>query len=642
MARATGEALFRAFRDIWKRDGWVRPYLSRYRGVLAAAVGLSVVAYLFAAALMFTSGYMISLAATIPFTVLALHLPSIFVRIFGIGKPLIQYVERLASHDWVLRMTSSLRRRLYEAVEAASDRAERSSYGRTLSLFASDIEHVQDLYLRTVLPLVAMLLVYAVVVVALGVFSPAMALMFLVAIGFVAVVLPLWSVAANGVRVERRQALTARMYDGAVESVIGAGEWRLSGRREDFMAALSEPYERRHALTRETRRFERRCALGRQAVFALAISALFLWCAWVFGSGAPSPDGFTATGAAQALGGAAMHDSVPHAANWIAAFILCAFPLLEVFAPATEAALGFVRHEGAIRELNRLDGEGAGAVPSGMSRGGSSVSTATAAAGAHDSAAVADAAHIADDSGVEEAAGMPGVPPDAALVLRGVRFAYDGGPTVLDSVSLSVPKGQRVAVIGRSGAGKSTLLDLVRGAASPSAGTVCVAGSVGIVEQAPYVFRKSLRENLLLADPAADDDALARALAAVGLDGLLASLPQGLDTPMAEGGITLSGGERHRLALARILLADYDIVLLDEPYRGLDSVTEREVSRVMLGALAGKTIVVVTHNLQDIQAYDRVLILGEGGIEADGAPDELARTDERFHRLLSFERTGEK
>ena len=110
------------FRDAWKRDAWVRPFLARYRGVLAAAIALSVIAYVFAAALMFTSGYMISLAATIPFTVLALHVPSLFVRIFGIGKPLVQYVERLSSHDWVLRMTSSLRRRLYDAIERLDER----------------------------------------------------------------------------------------------------------------------------------------------------------------------------------------------------------------------------------------------------------------------------------------------------------------------------------------------------------------------------------------------------------------------------------------------------------------------------------------------------------------------------------------
>lgn len=599
--------MLRAFRDAWRRDGWVRPYLSRYRGVLAAAVVLSVVAYAFAAALMFTSGYMISLAATIPFTVLALHVPSIFVRVFGIGKPVAQYVERLASHDWVLRMTSSLRVRLYRAVEAGKPRGSKASYGRMLSLFASDIEHVQDLYLRTVIPLVVMIVMYALVVVALGVFSPAMAATFLLSIGVVLVVMPLWSVAANGAATARRQALVAEAYDAAVEDVIGVVDWRLSGRREDFAAKAAGIAERKRACDVATRRFDRRLAVARQAVFAASISVLFVWAAWAFGDGG-APSGLFATGVADALGNVAMHDSVPRSANWIAAFVLCAFPLMEVFAPASDAALGFVRHEASIRELGELDASGAA--------GGGPGVIAAAAMGV----------------GVRDGRN--------AVELEGVSFSHGERP-VYEGLTLSIPKGQRVAVIGKSGSGKSTLLDLMRGEVAPDAGRIGVDGSIGIIEQAPYVFRKSLRENLLLADPSADDARITDALSKVGLAPLLDSLPEGLDAPVAEGGITLSGGERHRLALARIILSERDIVFLDEPYLGLDADTEREVASVVLDVLADKTLVVVTHHLQGIEAYDRVVMVGEGRIEADGAPDELASGNPRFRRLLRFDRGEE-
>lgn len=641
--------MLRAFLDAWRKDRWVRPFLSRYRGILCAAILLSVVAYACAGALMFTSGYMISLAATIPLTVLALHVPSIFVRIFGIGKPIVQYVERLASHDWVLRMTSSLRRRLYDAVERTGgvDAARRgrfagradageqgaeasgvgsaagmSSLGRMLSLFASDIEHVQDLFLRTVLPLVVMLLVYLLVVVALGAFSLLMGLLVLVVMGVVAIVMPLWSVAVNGARVMRLQAVVSDLYDATLADVMGIADWRLSGRRDDLLARVQGGYERRHELAASVRRFERLIAVTRQCLFALVASALFLWAAWAFGSSDAVATGsvLLATGFVDELGGVTMHDSAPHAANWIAAFVLCAFPLLEAFAPATDAVLGFVRHASAIQDLNQLDpaegreGEAAedGARSQGIGLSGLGV--------------------------VEAPFRQEAATQGNAIELEGVAFAHGGhAPLLYDGLSLRIPKGQCVAVIGRSGAGKSTLLDLIRGLKAPLAGSVRVSGRIGVIEQAPYVFRKSLRENLLLADPSASDAAILHALEAVGLGELAERLPEGLSAEMAEGGITLSGGERHRLALARILLAKSDIVLLDEPYLGLDAATEREVSQTMLEALAGKTLVVVTHGLQGIDAYDRVIMIGRGHIEADGSPGELARTDERFQRLLAFE-----
>lgn len=427
----------------------------------------------------------------------------------------------------------------------------------------------------------------------------------------------------------RRQALVAEMYDAAVEDVRGMGDWRLSGRKDDLLARSRVPYEQRHEVTAAMRAFERRCGVVRQVTFACAISALFLWTGWVFGGAVMPGTGVSAgaggalgawsallaTDAARALAGVTMHDAVPHAANWIAAFVLCAFPLLEVFAPASEAALGFVRHATAIDELNALASEDG------------------------DAGACEGAGGCGSDKGRQRPLPIVEAPEDArnAIELDAVSFAYEGGPAIYEGLSLAIPKGQRVAVIGRSGVGKSTLLDLVRGVRAPGRGSVRVDGAIGVIEQAPYVFRKTLRENLLVASPAATDAQMASALEAVGLGGLLRSREGGLGAEVAEGGITLSGGERHRLALARILLAKSDIVLLDEPYLGLDGATESDVSQVMLEVLSDKTVVVVTHNLRDIDAYDRVVIIGEGGIETDGALADLARTNPRFQQLLGFE-----
>ena len=150
------------------RDRWVRPFFLRYRKALALALALGVATFCFASALMVTSGYLVSASAVVE-TVLFLHLPLILVRIFGAGKPVLQYLERLTSHDWVLRMTSGLRRKLYEALElnAASFRAAHRT-GDVLGLLAEDVGHLQNLYLRTVFPTAVAWLLYVALVACLG------------------------------------------------------------------------------------------------------------------------------------------------------------------------------------------------------------------------------------------------------------------------------------------------------------------------------------------------------------------------------------------------------------------------------------------------------------------------------------------
>ena len=159
------------FASVLRRDAWVKPFFFRYRKALALALFLGLLTFGFASALMFTSGYLVSASAVVE-TILFLHLPLIFVRIFGVGKPILQYLERLTSHDWVLRMTSGLRLKLYRALErdAVFFRATHRT-GDVLGLLAEDIGHIQNLYLRTVFPTVTAWLLFVVLVACLGWFS---------------------------------------------------------------------------------------------------------------------------------------------------------------------------------------------------------------------------------------------------------------------------------------------------------------------------------------------------------------------------------------------------------------------------------------------------------------------------------------
>ena len=232
-----------------------------------------------------------------------------------------------------------------------------------------------------------------------------------------------------------------------------------------------------------------------------------------------------------------------------------------------------------------------------------------------------------------------------ALAFRGVAWRADGR-TVLDGVDLEIAPGESVAIVGAGGSGKSTLLRLASRLVTPAAGAVTLDGEdvaaldldhlrrrVAVLEQHPALFDRTLRENLVLDDRAVDDARLAAAIRAAELDELVARLPGGLDHRLAGGG-ALSGSERRRVALARVLLADPDVVLIDELEAGLPQAQAESLLAAVRAATAGKTCLLVTHR-PDLLAADRVAFLREGRIVAVGRHDDLAREQEAYRSLLS-------
>ena len=622
--------------NVWRNDTWVRPFFKRYWRVLVLAIFLGLVAAAFAGTLMFTSGYMISLAATLPFTVLAVHVPSLYVRIFGVGKPVLSYLERLASHDWVLRMTSELRRHLYRVIEEqpASARASRRM-GEVLGLLAEDIEHIQNLYLRTVFPLIIAWLLYVLTIVLLGVFSPAAAAALALLLGMVVFVLPVVSLCVNGARLERAKALKAELYADLADNVLGIADWVYSGRNADYVQRFRGLQQELGEIDARVARFGRARDLLAQSFFGVSVVAVLAWAAAAF-----TPISPAAEGAAGALATFVPENAVVHAGNWIAAFSLCLFPLIESFSPASEAAMGFVTYGDSLDRMNQLSAFARGA---GEGEGEGAAAAFAAAAG---TAAGPDAAMGAAAAGSAVFASSA-----AEIVFENVSFAYPQSDRfVLNGMNLTIPAGQRVAVLGRSGAGKSTLISLLKGDYAPVAGSVRVAGMeashapeiltkrVGVIQQKPHLFNWTLRDNVALGRPSATDEEVERALAQVGLGELVARLPLGIRTVVDELGRRFSGGERHRIALARVLLANPSVVVLDEPFAGLDPVTEQALIDVIMRTLEGRTVIMVTHHLQGVSSCDRVVFVEDGAVAIDGAPDQLERESERYRKLLAFDR----
>lgn len=194
-----------------------------------------------------------------------------------------------------------------------------------------------------------------------------------------------------------------------------------------------------------------------------------------------------------------------------------------------------------------------------------------------------------------------------------VSFAYEGERPVLDAVSFRVEPGETVGLVGASGGGKSTIAALVTGLLEPDQGTVDVGGRVAMVSQQPFLFHGTLRENLLLAHPGADDGDLWAALGAADLADVVESRG-GLGLEVGERGLHLSGGEAQRLTIARLILADAPIVVLDEPTSNVDIETENRVRRALDRLMEGRTVIVIAHRQSTLAGVDRVITVGEGAV----------------------------
>ncbi|MFD7075622.1 ABC transporter ATP-binding protein [Nocardioides sp. NPDC059952] len=237
----------------------------------------------------------------------------------------------------------------------------------------------------------------------------------------------------------------------------------------------------------------------------------------------------------------------------------------------------------------------------------------------------------------------PGEPADSGIELRGVGFGYDGSTRVLDDVSLTAPPRSLTAVVGPSGSGKSTLLRLVARFHDVTDGSVMLGGvdvrdlgtealmrRVSIVFQDVYLFEGTLRENVMMSRPDATDDELREAARLARVDDIVSRLPRGWETRIGEAGSTLSGGEKQRVSIARALLKDAPVVLLDEATAALDAENEAAVQEALTALSADRTVIVIAHRLQTVVAADQIVVLDGGRIVERGSHSELLAHGGRY------------
>ncbi|GAA0517743.1 thiol reductant ABC exporter subunit CydD [Streptomyces mordarskii] len=560
------------------------------RGRFGLALLLGSLALLSAVGLMAVSGWLISRAAQQP-PVLYLMVAVTATRAFGIGRAVFRYAERLVSHDAVLRVLAELRVAVYRRLERLAPAGlGRTRRGDLLSRLVADVDAVQDYFLRWLLPVGTALTVGVASVGFLTWVLPEAGAVLAAGLLVAGVAVPLVS-GALARRAERRLApargaLSAQVVDllaGAAElTVAGALPRRLDAvRRADGV------------LTRIARRAAAAAGTG------AGLSALVC--------------GLTVTAAAW-VGVPAVADGRIHGV-WLAVVMLTPLAAFEAVAGLPLA----VQHRQRVRR---------------------------AAERVYEVLDEPLPVREPDEARREEAPGAP-----YPLVLRGITARHPGQcAPALDGFGLELRPGRRVAVVGPSGAGKSTLAQVLLRFLDIEGGTFSLAGRdaagldgdavrrlVGLCAQDAHVFDSSLRENLRLARPDASDDELRAALAGARLLDWVDGLPDGLDTLVGEQGARLSGGQRQRLALARALLADFPVLVLDEPAEHLDLPTADALTADLLSATQGRTTVLITHRLAGLDAVDEVIVLDGGRAVQRGTYEELASADGPFRRMLERE-----
>lgn len=592
---------------------WIEPYARAYRWRFLLIIVLGSLAVFAAAALMFTSGFLISKAALRPENILMIYVPIVGVRTFGISRAALHYVERLVGHDAILRILSKMRVSLYRMLEPqALFVRSRFRTGDILGVLADDIEHLQDVYLRTIFPSVIALVMYAAAVLALGRFDVSFALLMSVYLAVIVLVVPWLSLLATRRSVAASKQRRNRLYGKLTDAVLGISDWVISGRQAHFVRSYEEEERQIAAVERSMNHWNRWRSFTLQLIVGVAVVSILFW------SGKQHADGKIAD-------------------TMIAAFVLVVFSLADVFLPVSDAVQKIPQYQDSFSRLDAID---------------KPVLNDQADQVLQPLYFTETNAKLQQQAAEDEVLRIAGK--HAHIRLSSVSYGYNdgesGGAWAVRNLTLDIPQGKKIAVIGRSGAGKSTLLKLIQGALAPTQGTVSInnvniavladhiAHVISVLNQNPHLFDTTVANNIRLGRRAATDEEVLRAARQARLDELIQSLPEGYRTPMQETGQRFSGGERQRIALARVLLQNTPVVILDEPTVGLDMRTEMELLRNVFHSLQDKTLIWVTHHLLSAELMDEVIFMENGAITKRGTHEQLMAHDPHYRQLYELDR----
>jgi ATP-binding cassette, subfamily C, bacterial CydC len=563
-----------------------RPHLRRmFLGTLAGAIALTA-----AVGLLSLSGWFLSAAAFAGLTSAGAHVfnffyPSVGVRLFAFTRIAARYGERIIAHDTTFRILKTLRVWFYKSIEPLAPAClSRYRSGEILNRLVSDIDALDNLYIRILSPAVSALLIFISMGVFLSLFDVYLSASACVILIVSITVVP-WAASVSAMGIGQNLAkIVGILRTNIIEGIQGLTDLIVFG-------AMEKHLERLRSYHQQMISFQKRMSHIRGLSNA-SISLLSGFAVWVV-----------------LFMGVSLVDSGKLPGEFLACLVLAVWAAFEAAVPLTHA----FQHLGRTRE---------------------------AAERIHEITSIPPAVLFKETS--------HDLPKTFDIDFENIRFRYPpGSQPVIDGFSLRIAHGRRTALVGETGCGKSTLVQLLTRTWDPMGGRIRIGGqdlkdftqdelrkTITVISQQAHIFNETLADNLKLARPDAGESDLFHALETVRLADFVRSLPEGLDTWVGEGGRRLSGGQARRLALARAVLHDAPVWVLDEPTEGLDKITEKEVIQSLLKFTENRTCLIITHRFLDFQMMDQLAVMDKGRIIASGTHRELIRADDRYRRIV--------
>ena len=565
-------------------------FLAPYRGTLALAVLSGLAAVAAGVGLMGTSAYLISAAALRP-PFGDLQVAVVAVRFFGLSRAGFRYLERLLSHSVNLGLLARLRVWFFRRIEPlVPGQTGDLTSGDLLARWIADIDTLENFFVRVVAPALTALLASAGMALFLGLYHPSLGLVILAGLWLGGLGIPL--LAAQLSRQPGRQVVEARarLSQQMVETVQGAADLLALNQEDPWLSSIA----------------------AQDAVYRQAEERM----AWIHGLQA-GLSSLAASLTVLVLLGLSIRlvNAGAMPGTSLAVVVLAGLASFEAVSGLPQAAQHLETSLEAARRLIRVTGQ---------------------------EPAVADPPEPASP------------PPSSDLAFQRVSFSYPSaeGAPALEEIDLAVKAGGWIAAVGASGAGKTTLVNLLLRFWDPAEGSIRLGGvdlrclrqadlrqRVGVIAQSPALFYGSVRQNLLLANPIASDADLEDAVRKARLEETILSLPQGYDTLIGERGFRLSAGQRQRLAVARALLQDPPLLVLDEPTSSLDPRTEAELLDTLFSTVfPGRGVLLITHRFRGLERMDEIAVLDGGRIVERGSHADLLARGGRYARLYACSR----
>ena len=570
----------------------IRTEIKKNKSVMTLVVVLGILSTVSGAALMYVSGFLISKSSLRIGNILMLQVPTVLTRTFSLSQSTFAYLQRLTSHNLVLGIIEKMRSRVYKILEPHALKLKKEyKSGDLLGLIAEDIEHLQNIYLKTIFPSIVSLVLYVIFVTLMFGYDMSYAILATLFGLFIIFIVPFASLTFTRRNFQVMKEAKYDLYKNFTSAIFGISDWISSNRVNDFM---NEYQEKETRLLKKETKIKMFVHFRENLVNFIAGLTVFymIYSCWNM----------------------TLNDSIENV--YIASFCMMALSVMSVSVMTSESVAHIPGYEVSIKRVKDFY------------------------------------ANEQDDVDIDKALQNK---EGNVIDIENVTFAYENGKNVLDDISLSIKKGEKVAILGRSGVGKSTLVKLLTGTYTDYTGSISVLGKVptekmlgtkiSLLNQKPYLFDMTIRENLKLAlldkkEEVTDDEInskIEESLEKSQLTRLISELPEGINTNVFETGSRFSGGERQRIAFARTLIQNNELLLLDEPTVGLDPKTEHELLKTIFETNRDKTIVWITHHLNSIKYMDRIIFIKDGKVEMNGTHEELYKTNEKYRKLYDMD-----